>query len=330
MKKVILSLFIMLLVVSGCSQGKQEDKDQKNETKAAVEKTINDTKTNNPETKDDEKEETSPEEDRVFQHSDYKYTVQLDERLGEEVVFEEDPETHGVKTYIYYIDQTLLKEKVLIGTIESQSAGFREDLMNDGFFTFVNYEDEESGLEYVYTANSEDPYINQYQLNEDGDDHLPLEEATKYFRAKELIHTSLMKSNFINGSVMVNQTVPEQMDSNGGIGLELSREYYDDIKAWYERLSKAAASGSHEDLYKTREQVATEVSEKYQELRQIPFPTQEIGYNIAKTIEALSFVSFEHYGIDSEVTYLSETNGVMGIGQCVNVIDDQLAELENI
>lgn len=317
----------MLLVFTGCSQEKQEDKGQVDENQAVVDKTD----TNDTETNDVEEEEIPAEEEIAgFQHSDYKYTIQLDDRLGEDVVIEEDPETHGVKTFIYYIDQTLLKEKVLIGTIESQSANSREDSINEGFFTLVNYEDEESNLEYVYSAISEDPYIHNYQLNEFGDDYLPLEEATKYFTAMELIHASLMNSNFINGSIVVNQTIPEQLDSNKEVGLQLSREYYEDIQMWYERINKAVATGSHEEFYSTRQQVATEVFEKYPELRQIPFPTYEIGSNIAKTIEALSCWSFEHYGKDKEVAFLNEINGVMGIGQSVNVIQDQLAELENL
>ncbi|CAM3863038.1 hypothetical protein [Mesobacillus thioparans] len=325
MKIIRLSLFIMLLIISGCSQAKQQDEAQENEVK-----TVKKTETNNTETNEVEKEETPAEEEKSFQHSDYKYTVQLDDRLGEDVVFEEDPETHGVKTNIYFLDQSLLKDKVLIGTIESKSANSREGFMNEGLFTLVNYEDEENNLEYVYSANMEDPYISHYQLNEDGDAYLPLEEATKYFRAMELVHSSLMISNFLNGSIYVNQTVPAQLDSNQKVGLELSREFYDDIQAWYERLNNAVAAGSSEELYSIREQISTEVREKYPELRQIPFPTQEIGYNIPKSIEALSYLSHEQYGTDAEVKYLNEINGVMALGQCVNVIHDQLAELENL
>lgn len=326
MKKIMTPLFIMLLIISGCSQAKQEEKTLANEVKAVEKTETNDTETNEVV----EKEETPPKEEMTFQHSDYKYTVQLDDRLGEDVIFEEDPETHGVKTFIYYIDQSLLNDKVLIGTIESQSANSKEGFMNEELYKLVNYEDRENNLEYVYTANMEDPYVNHYQINEDGDAYLPLGEATKYFRAMELIHASLMNSDFFNGSIYVNQTVPAELDSNQEVGLQLSRQFHDDIKAWYERLNSAVATGSREELYSTREQVATEVIEKYPELRQMPFPSQEIGNNIANTIESLSYLSHEQYGTDAEVKYLNEINGVMSIGQCVNVIHGQLAELENL
>lgn len=324
MKKIMISLIIILLIISGCSQAKEEDKAQVDEV-IAVEKT----EANDIETNEVEKEKTPAEVEKTFQHSDYKYTVQLDDRLRKDIVFEDDPETHGMKTNIYYLDQSLLKDKVLIGTIESKSANFREDT-NEGLFTLVNYEDEENNLQYVYTANIEDPYVSHYQLNEDGDAHLPLEEATEYFRAMSLIHASLMNSNFLNGSIYVNQTVPAQLDSNQKVGLQQSRDFYDNIKAWHERLNNAVAAGSHEELYTIRDQIATEVRGKYPELRQIPFPTYEIGYNIAKSIDALSYLSHEQYGTDAEVKYLNEINGVIAIGQCVNVISDQLAELETL
>ncbi|GAM16288.1 hypothetical protein [Mesobacillus selenatarsenatis] len=321
MKNIILSLLAILFVLSGCSQ----EKSQVEEKEVVVEKQdSSDADPNQP-----ENEEVSTEEEEASQPSDNTYSIQLDDRLEGQVVLEKDPSSDK-RAYIYYMDQTLLNDKIIIGTIDSGSSDSIKSSIDEGVLTLVNYEGGENNPKYMYTANMEDPYLEHYQINEDGDAYLPLEEAINYSRAKELVHTSLLNSNFMYGSIMVNQIVPEQIDANGEAGLQISRAYLEDIQAWYERLNSAANSGSTEEFFTARAEVGNEVIDKYPELRQIPFPTQEIGYNISTSIQALSYWSYEDYEKDAEVKYLSEVNLVKGIGQFVEVIQEQLAELENI
>lgn len=148
----------------------------------------------------------------------------------------------GAKTCIYYNDKSLIKDKVLIGTIEAMSLDLWSESKEMESYSIVNYDDEESNLAYVYTNAIQDPYESYYKLNENGDDYLPLDEANKYARSKALVEKSLLNSHFIAGSIERNQKIPAQLDPNQEIGIELSVGYYTDIKSWYDTLKNAVGT----------------------------------------------------------------------------------------
>ncbi|KAA0548392.1 hypothetical protein FZW96_07395 [Bacillus sp. BGMRC 2118] len=313
-------LFIGLLLaamLTACSQDKVETVKEDTPKKEVIETEKNE------DSKETEEAPSVPTD--TFEHTEYHYRITLDQRLLDDKHFSIEEE--GLKTMIYYDDQTLLKKKALIGSIESVTMDEWNDMKDETQnVSYVLY-DEKNGRAHLYISNPVDPYESYYEMDQDGFP-FPLDEATAIQKAGALFSISLSQSNFMYSSVKVPQEIPGELDSNQVVGIDVSEGFYQDFKQWHETLANSIETGSEDDVRQTIGNLSETAYTKYPEFRQIPFPTEELAHNIVEGINTFHWFH-EHYGVPEEVVNLQIEELVYIQKQYLEAIEAQIQELRN-
>lgn len=325
---VVLLLFFVILFASACSENGSANTES---TQAGENKEVAEPKTNSDDltTADTTavKEESNAEQEekrKTFKHAEQNYSIDLDENIGDELIIEE-----GETTTIYYQDQALLKENVLIGTIYRISPDEWNNLVfEEKVNSYVTY-DEDADMINMYVQEITNPYSEYVNELLSPSDEIP-EDYINYNVTKELFLASILDSDFTYGLISTEQSMPKAFNQNQIAGIDISERMYQDIAGWYDALennisNEMTLDEKGDEIFR----ILTEVQETYPELRQIPFPTFEIGANITHTLDLLRGW-YEYPYFADEPNHLLIENQISVIGQFAEVIESQLEEIRNV
>lgn len=309
-KYTLISTLFILLLLNGCNQQGHTD------GKELVTDTTKMTETSDTEKESVEEEiAVDSEEDDTITIFDLNLIVTS--QLKEKLRLEENSET---SICLSIEDTTVLNRNVVLGCIDKISPDMVDPFEGSGMHNLVYY-DANHGSALGFMQAGENPYVGHKEENE------VLPEEHDYKVTYYELERSLLNYGFHNWSIQPEQTLPEILDSNQEVGIEIAENMLNDILNWYEPLKEAIEQERKSDeWFQLLDNVAEESYLKYPEIRQIPFPTTEIGGNISRTI--FEFQSLNAGLEEKSFEKLRTENLILNIGNAIDIIQKQLEEIK--
>ncbi|WP_026907574.1 hypothetical protein [Paucisalibacillus globulus] len=322
MKKLLFLSLLISIFIGGCSQTDNATDNLNNNENDIGENAESISKDKDQSNSEKEVVEVKNDEN-IYTHPDNTFSIKLDERISDKLTIEDGDR----EVYIYYNDTTLLKEKVLIGSILAYSQeGWNKKRQENPAGLVLHYED----FVYLYEANYDYALYSNYQVADNLEDPAAItypKEQLEYEKDYQLVLHGILNSGFIIGSIELSQEIPNQLDSNQQVGIDIATDMYEDLFDWYSRLDSALELKGKEGFYEVFPDIYTERQVNYPELRQIPFPTYELSRNIVNALDMIYSLSELAYH-EEETSIIYVENIVIGLGQYVDVINNQLKELQ--
>lgn len=256
-----------------------------------------------------------------YKSTNFDLELIIDPRLQDDLIVEED-----VDSIQFMIeDDTVLQDVVPIGSIEMYPTGTFDEYENRPEMHTLFTSDSDDAIEYAYSPITESPYVTY----RNGEEILPEEE--RFAAAVYLLERSLIRSGFLDFSIYANkdQELPPSLDQNKMAGITIAEDMLGDIKAWHSELKKGMAMQlSDDEWFDYVAAVGSESTERYPEIRQVPFPTFEIGRNISETIFSLQEIEFYPHIYGKKVTRMETENIVWRLENNIKIIEQQLGEIK--
>ncbi|MDQ0157683.1 hypothetical protein [Robertmurraya andreesenii] len=317
MKRYLFLLFLVAVFsLYGCGQDDSVVKEKEGLT-------IKDEERKDPdqEEKEEQGEQVSDEMDRShFKSAYFDLELMLDKEAMAALKIDES------KSQVCFSleDNTLLMQSLEIGCVDYLAQPveeFREEALG-GMHMLVKA-DSTGENTLAFRGLGENPYVT-YKENEE---LLPEEELL--IKSYHLLERSVIQTGFFNLNLYSNQELPKNLDSNEMVGIEISENMLKDLTSWYSSLKTAMDDGvDNNEWRRLIEKTSKQSNVEYPEIHQIPFPTVEIGANIANLIfEFQSLMMPEHYG--DEYARIASENMILEIGNGLKVIEKQLDEIKN-
>lgn len=260
-------------------------------------------------------EENQEDKDVLYKSKNFDLEIQIDSAIIDNLIIEENPD----EIQFLMEDKTLIKDNILLGMINIFPRDMSESLDMHNLLKV----DSTGENVFAYFPVPENPYV-PYKNGEE----LLLEEKT-YAKAYYLLQRSLIHTGFLDAGVFSDQELPASLDQNQEIGIEISEGMLQDIKGWYQILKDAMDSRIPNDEWiRLLTTLSDESYNSYPEIRQIPFPTFEIGQNISSSI--FTFHEMDDYSIyGEEVARIETENTILSIGNNIELIETQIEEIIN-
>ena len=317
MKHKGIILLLLLTLLGACSV----DESSNHELEGSEDKPAEATNETESTEGDSDNQDTEMEVPKTFSHSEYDYSIQLHDDFREKLVID-----IGEITDIYYKDESLIKDNVLLGSIYPITVDDWESRDSFEVYGTYAYYSELDSRYYVYMPNIDSPYS---ELVDEYSEEIP-EEYLDYLSTAGTLRNSLLKSNFAFGPMLDKQNIPIELNQNQIAGINISEQMYNDLTEWYTYLeTNINDSMTLQEKGSIMYDLNSRVHETYPELRQIPFPTVEIGMNISMAMDLLrNWNEFPYPGEKANSIMIDNT--IIIFEQFLVTISQQLDEIKNI